>query len=104
MDLKESETVELKRSTSELKEALHSISAMLNKHQRGEVYFGVRNNGSPLGQTVTERTLREISKTIGDHVEPKIYPKIEKVEIGGKPCVHVTFNVDETPYLSFGRA
>lgn len=37
MKFTETETVELKKSTSELKEAVISVAAMLNKHQRGEV-------------------------------------------------------------------
>ena len=40
----EIETVELKKSTSERKEAVISLVAMLNKHQRGEVWFGVIND------------------------------------------------------------
>ena len=43
--MKESETLELKKSTSELKEAILSIVAILNKHQKGEVYFGVAPDG-----------------------------------------------------------
>ncbi len=50
--LQESETVELKKSTSELKEALISISAILNKHGSGEIYFGVKNDGIVVGQEV----------------------------------------------------
>ena len=42
MKYKESEKLELKKSTSELKDAIISIVAMINKHGRGEVYFGVR--------------------------------------------------------------
>jgi len=37
MRFEESEILELKRSTSELKEALISIAAILNNHQRGEL-------------------------------------------------------------------
>ena len=37
----ETETLEFKKSTGELKEAMHSICAILNKHQHGELYFGV---------------------------------------------------------------
>ena len=37
MRFKESETLELKRSTSELKEAVISIASILNKHQKGEL-------------------------------------------------------------------
>ena len=46
----ESETVELKKSTSELKEALVSISAILNKHGSGEISFGATMN--PVFRTV----------------------------------------------------
>jgi ATP-dependent DNA helicase RecG len=41
MIYKESETLELKKSTSELKEAIISISAILNKHNSGEDIFGI---------------------------------------------------------------
>jgi predicted HTH transcriptional regulator len=48
--LKESEAVELKKSTSELKEAIISIAAILNKHKKGELYFGLKNDGTCVGQ------------------------------------------------------
>ena len=79
MELKESETLELKKSTSELKEAIVSIVAILNKHGGGEVYFGVKNDGTVVGQDVTQNTLRSISQAIADNIERKIYPKIEDV-------------------------
>ena len=71
-NFKESETVELKKSTSELKEALKSIVSILNKHGKGEIWFGIKPNGEVIGQTVTEKTLRDISKAISDKIEPKI--------------------------------
>ena len=74
-EMKESETLELKKTTSELKEAIISIVAILNKHQKGEVYFGIGRDGEIVGQTVTENTLRDISRTISEHIEPKIFPK-----------------------------
>lgn len=45
MNIKESETIELKRSTSELKEGVISICATLNKHHEGKLYFGISNDG-----------------------------------------------------------
>ena len=38
----ETETMEYKKTTGEIKEACVSICAMLNKHQLGTVYFGVK--------------------------------------------------------------
>ena len=37
---------------------MNSISAMLNKHGRGTIYFGVLPNGDVKGQMVNESTLR----------------------------------------------
>ncbi len=100
----ESETVELKRSTSELKEGVISIVAILNKHQKGELWFGIKNDGTAVGQTVTESTIREVSKTISDYIEPKIFPKIEEVRLEGKSCVRVEFVGGNNPYYAYGRA
>ena len=102
--LRESETVEFKRSTSELKEAVVSVVAILNKHQSGEVYFGVRNDGIVAGQDVSENSLREVSRAISEHVEPKIYPRISKVVLKGKKCVRVEFRGQEVPYYAYGRS
>lgn len=57
----ETETLEYKKSTGELKEAVISIASILNKHQKGELYFGIRKDGSPVGQVINEKTLREVS-------------------------------------------
>ncbi|HSV43877.1 MAG TPA: RNA-binding domain-containing protein, partial [Candidatus Bathyarchaeia archaeon] len=104
MKLKESETLELKKSTSELKEAIVSIVAILNKHSRGGLYFGVKNDGVVVGQAVSEKTVREVSQSISENIEPKIYPKVRGKEIGGKACVVVNFEGAEAPYFAFGRA
>ena len=102
--MKESEFLELKKSTSELKEGIISIVSILNKHQKGELYFGVKNNGEVVGQTVTEKTIRDISKSISDNIEPKIFPKIKEVVLEGKSCVHIDFSGENVPYYAFGRA
>ncbi len=102
--MRESETLELKKSTSELKEGIFSISAILNKHRKGELYFGIDRDGTVIGQTVTENTIREVSKTISDNLEPKIFPKINEVILEGKSCVHVEFSGEDAPYFAYGRA
>ena len=49
---KETEKMEFKKTTAELKEGVISMSAILNKHGGGEIYFGVHNNGTfPAGLT-----------------------------------------------------
>jgi len=49
MKIKESEIIETKRSVAQLKESLKSISAILNKHQKGMLYFGIGPDGKLSG-------------------------------------------------------
>ena len=102
--MKESELIEFKRSTGELKEAVISICAILNKHQQGELFFGIKNDGEVVGQQVTEKTIRDVSKSISDHLEPKIFPKVNEVTMEGKKCIHIEFLGDDIPYFAFGRS
>ncbi|MDR2568758.1 MAG: ATP-binding protein, partial [Oscillospiraceae bacterium] len=96
---KENEKLEFKKTTGELKEGIISMCAMLNKHGGGELYFGVRNDGTPLGQDISEKTLRDISQAVANHLEPKIYPKVTEVFIDNNPCIHVVFAGEEYPYF-----
>lgn len=96
----ETETLEFKKSTGELKEAVNSIAAILNKHQYGELYFGVKPDGTVVGQTVTEESLREVSQKIKNFIESQIYPEVRKVIIDGKECIHVKFEGKQTPYFA----
>ena len=100
----ETETLEYKKSTGELKEAVISIASILNKHQKGELYFGIRNDGSPVGQVINEKTLREVSQAIANHIEPQIFPQITAVVIGGKDCIRVSFEGHNIPYFAYGIA
>ena len=102
--LLESETLELKKSTSELKESIIAIVAILNKHQRGELYLGIKNDGSVCGQIVTEKTIRGISMEVSHAIEPKVYPHISKVRLKGKDCIHIVFEGSSIPYYAYGRA
>ena len=101
---KENEKLEFKKTTAELKEGVISMSAILNKHGSGELYFGIRNDGTPMGMDISEKTLRDISQAIAHSLEPKVYPKVMEVFIDEKPCVHVEFTGDKSPYFAYGRA
>lgn len=102
--MKESESIELKKSLAELKDGLNSIAAILNKHGAGELWFGVRSDGVAVGLEVTEKTLRDLSQAIAAHIEPKIFPHITTEIVSGKTCVKVAFSGKETPYFAYGRA
>ena len=100
----ESETVEFKKSTGEHKEALQAISAMLNKHGGGELYFGVKDNGDVVGQEVTDATIRQVAGWVSDKIEPPISPTIERLASDdSRAYVRVAFSGVEGPYSADGR-
>lgn len=101
--MKENETFELKKSLSELKEGLISITAILNKHAAGELWFGVKNNGIAVGLEVTEKTLRDLSQSIASNIEPKIYPQVNQEKYQGKNCIKIAFKGNDVPYFAYGR-
>ena len=83
---------------------MYSICAILNKHQHGELYFGVKPDGTPIGQVVTEESLREVSQKIKNFIEPKVYPEIRKVVLDGRDCIYVKFEGNQVPYFAYGVA
>lgn len=97
----ETEQIEFKKSTGELKEGVISVASILNKHGSGELYFGVKNNGDVIGQEVSDKTLREISQAISEHIRPQIYPDIDKKVYGDKAVAYVKFEGNRAPYLAY---
>lgn len=98
---KESEVLEYKQTTSELDDAIIDISAILNKHGRGIVYFGIKNNGDVVGFDIGLETQRDISRRIFAKLKPQIFPVIE--ELKDLKVIKVTFEGNEKPYSAFGR-
>ena len=101
---RESESIEFKRSTGEHREAMESIAAILNKHGRGTLYFGVTNDGEVIGQDVSDKTLRSISQEISSKIEPSIVAHIQALgSDDGKAYIRVDFEGSSAPYACNGR-
>ncbi|HHU03023.1 MAG TPA: winged helix-turn-helix transcriptional regulator [Christensenellaceae bacterium] len=100
---KETETLEFKKSTSEIKTAMISIASILNKHGIGTLYFGVKPNGDVVGQNVSESSLRDVSRAVYESIKPQIYPAIDEILINGKQLIKVEFSSDSKPYSAAGR-
>jgi ATP-dependent DNA helicase RecG len=103
MKFVESEIAEFKKSTSELKEAVISLGAMLNRHSKGTVYFGIDDDGIVLGQQIGKSTLRDISKAISDWIEPRVSADIRIKKIQGKSCIIVNVSGYDAVYSARGR-
>ena len=98
---KETEYVEHKKSTSELREGVVSVCAMLNKHGEGTLYFGVKNDGTVVGQEIGAKTMRDVGRAIMEHISPVIYPTIGEEQHGGMNIIKVTFEGSEQPYQAY---
>jgi len=64
----ESDRVEFKKSTAQLKGAGQTLCAFLNA-EGGHVIFGVTDSGKVVGQEVSDKTRREIAAML-DRFEP----------------------------------
>lgn len=99
----ETEQIEFKKSTGELKEGIISLVSMLNKHRSGVLYFGVKNDGEVIGQQIGDNTLRDISQAIANFIKPQIIPYISFELIDDKNIIKVTVEGGERPYSAYGK-
>ncbi|MEM6317871.1 MAG: RNA-binding domain-containing protein [Bacteroidota bacterium] len=99
----ENEQVEFKKSTGQLKEAVISACSFANK-SGGTIFFGIKDDGTIIGQTVTDDTLKNVANTIKLNTEPRLFPTVETQLIDSKTCIQVT--VEESPlkpHTAYGR-
>ena len=102
--MRENETTEYKKTLGQLKEGIISIASILNKHGEGELWFGVRDDGVPVGINVGVKTIRDISQAIAAHIEPKIFPELATIKREDMQCIRVRFSGNDKPYFAYGRA
>lgn len=100
----EDETLEFKKSTSELDEGVISLTSMLNKHGEGILYFGVKNNGMVIGQKdINESTLRDVSRRIAEGIKPQVIPEISLQLIEDKTIIKVVVKGNANIYSAFDK-
>ncbi len=101
----EGRTLECKRSTGELREGLQTICAFLNG-SGGIVLFGVRPDGHPEGQQVSDQTLRDIAQAL-DKFEPPVNLPVDRLPVAeGKVILilRVEGISDSVPFTFESRA
>ena len=82
----ESDQLEFKRSTGQLKEGMQSVCAMLNGALPGWVLSGVADDGAIVGQEVSARTLEEVANEIR-RIDPPAFPDVDTVAVGDSRSV-----------------
>ena len=77
--------------------------AILNKHCKETIYFGVDDSGFINGQQISDSTKKDISRMISETVQPKISPTIDTLVIDGKEIIRVSFSGYNRPYSISGK-
>lgn len=100
----ESETLEFKKSTAQLRSACETICAFLNG-QGGLLLFGVADNGKIIGQKISDATKREVAKEIAK-IEPAPQVNISYIPLEKDKLVIVlrVQRGNHLPYIYDGRA
>jgi ATP-dependent DNA helicase RecG len=98
----ESETLEFKKSTGQRTDAMKTACALMNG-LGGFVLFGVNDRSEPVGQSVSARTLEDISRELSK-IDPPAFPDIETVALPtGKTVVALRVSGGGGPYAFDGR-
>jgi len=109
MDLKkissqgESETVEFKKSLSESKKIIKTISAFANT-KGGKIFIGISNSGKAPGVEIGKDTVERLLNQITQNTDPKILPHITTDKINNKQIIIVKVKESSDHLvLAFGR-
>ncbi len=103
----ESERVEFKRSTGQLRSGCDTLCAFLNA-QGGTVLFGVTDDGRIVGQQCSDASRRELAEALR-RIEPAAQATIEEVALPAQPeqrviAVRVPPGQGLRPFFHDGRA
>ncbi len=101
----ESETLEFKKTTGTLKDAMATVCSFLNSKRGGTILIGVKDDGTILGQDVSDETRQELAVEI-KKIEPFIMIHVEYMQLKTKKIVIViSVNPDlRAPYMYDGRS
>jgi ATP-dependent DNA helicase RecG len=99
----ESEELEFKSSTGDLKGGMETLCGFLNGGG-GRVLFGVRSNGRIVGQSISDATLREVASELAK-LDPPATVTTQRVAVSPSHGVLVlsTTSRSAAPYTYAGR-
>lgn len=99
-----SEFIENKESLSQLDKGIKSLTAMLNKHFVGTVYFGTYDDGTVKGIELGKSSLDDIRERIAVLVQPKFAYEVSVLsDEDGKRFLKVEAHGNDIPYSCDGR-
>ena len=101
---REGEFLEFKSSLSQISRSLESIAAMLNKHGKATVLFGVNDNGDVVGlKDVTNKTIKDLSTAVTSRIKPNVIPHITEETYENMIVIRLEVNGTNKPYSADGN-
>ena len=98
----ESETLELKSTTGERKEAAKSVCAMLN-NRGGRVIIGVQPDGTIVGQKIGEQTIERLCQEL-NRIDPPTFPSVDREDVGnGRELLIVSVSQGQNKPYTYQR-
>ena len=105
----ESERLEFKKSTGELRGGMDTLCGMLNANG-GQVLFGVTDAGKILGQQISDQTLREVAAELSKLEPPasviqtrvKVTETLEVLMLDAAPPINAPHTYNGRPYRRVG--
>ncbi len=95
----ENEVTEFKEGIGQLDKGIKGLSAMLNRSNKGTVYFGVRDDGEVVGMDVGDSTFEKIRNAIRSGIKPQVIADIQIHDADdGKKYVSVHATGYDVPY------
>ena len=83
---------------------IRSLTAMLNRHGYGTVFFGVEDNGNVKGMQIGKNTLLDIRNRVRDLVSPQILVQLDACkDEDGKSYISMSARGSDIPYSCDGR-
>lgn len=103
LDLKESETVELKPSLSQADRIVATVAAMANK-TGGKIVAGISSSGKVIGIAIGKDTVEKLTNKITQNTDPSVYPKITIETVDSKYLIVIEVPESQDHLvLAFGR-
>lgn len=100
---KENEQIEFKESLKLIKEGIISICSILNKHNSGFIYFGIKDNGDVIGLNIGKDTINHLSRDIRNGLNKKIDIEINEIKTSSTSFIEVKFKGKNIPYSAFNK-
>ncbi|MBI4980483.1 putative DNA binding domain-containing protein [Candidatus Woesearchaeota archaeon] len=98
--MKESQTVEFKKSLAEINEILETISAFANT-KGGKILVGVGENKDGtvkevVGVTIKGKEIENLTNEIKQNTDPVVFPSVEFVKMAGKEVLSIEVEENES--------